>query len=135
MINIKVLTVTLNKFTLINNNKTILKKKEIDISDTEITSNGLIDYINSENSNDLKKIVSYGNFKIDSSFLVVLAESNCRLVHLDLRSCYITDAGLGKFLDSEAAEQLKYIDISHNFETITDQTMLHIKNSAHCQRL
>ena len=42
---------------------------------------------------------------------------------------------MAKFIDSVAAEQLKYLDISHNFETITDQTMLHIKNSSHCSRL
>jgi len=48
---------------------------------------------------------------------------------LDLRYTFICDSGVSEFLKSYNATRLKYLDISYNFEKITDLSLKGLEES------
>ena len=79
----------------------------------------------------------YGNLEISSVTMHNLADINHMygIAYLDIRSTQINDEGISYFFQHKNSELLTYLDMSSNFEAISDKSLTSIAESQHCKGL
>ena len=98
----------------------------LNLSDSEVSDEGLSKLALSKNSKNIKELILYGDYCIgDLSLKSISASSFMKnLVIIDLRSTCVTDKGIEMLCKSDCLNELEYLDVSLNFPKIGDGTLI-----------
>lgn len=109
--------------------KHLVNLESLNLSDTDVDDEGINAFVNSPNSAHMKSLVLYGQYKITNSFLFSLAKRQLHITYLDLRGTCVNDEGMRIYSESNCAQYIQYLDLSMNFEQITDKTLHYISKN------
>lgn len=99
---------------------------KISLKDTNITDEGIKEFISSPNFNNLEEIDLYGLYSITDQTLIVLSESYfvSNLKKINLKNTSITDRGFQILVSSPNSQKIVELDISENYPRITDNSLI-----------
>lgn len=115
----------------------LINLKMVNLADNNITDLGVEMMSNHSNFKHLKTLIMYGNSDVTWISFLSLAKSEWikSLERLDFHATSISDKGLVEFFYSENSKTLTELNISMNWNRITDVTMEALSKSQYTKGL